>query len=124
MRSFVVLLRQTARRPMAALHDQPTWFRNSLLAARPVEGLDPRALVSMLNSSTLGEWHQAAHRDGRQRAFPQVKVRHLSRAPFPIARRDEDPSLHDALVAAYGDGPLVDRLVAEAFGLTPSRTGS
>jgi hypothetical protein len=124
MRAFPVLLRQTADRPMAALHTQPTWFRNSLLAARTVEGLDPRALVAMLNSEVLAAWHRAAHRDGRQRAFPQVKVRHMAGAPFPLVHRDEDPSLHDALVAAYGDGPSVDRLVAEAFGVTRSRTGS
>ena len=74
----------------------------------------------------LAAWHRAAHRDARQRAFPQVKVGHLAAAPFPIAQRREDPSLHDALVAAYGDGPVVDRLVASAFDLSVSstRTGS
>ena len=109
---------------MAAVHTAPTYFRNSLLAVREVEGLDPRFVASVLNAQVLADWHQAAHLDARQRAFPQLKVRHLRAAPFPIAHQSEDPSLHDALVAAYGDGPLVDRLVAEAFGMSSSRTGS
>ena len=124
MQAFPVLLRQTAARPMAAVHTAPTYFRNSLLAVREVEGLDPRFVASVLNAQVLADWHQAAHLDARQRAFPQLKVRHLRAAPFPIAHQSEDPSLHDALVAAYGDGPLVDRLVAEAFGMSSSRTGS
>ncbi|MDA1265049.1 MAG: N-6 DNA methylase [Planctomycetota bacterium] len=124
MQSFPVLLRQTAARPMAALHTAPTYFRNSLLAVREVEGLDARFVASVLNAQVLADWHRAAHLDARQRAFPQLKVRHLRAAPFPIAHQSEDPSLHDALVAAYGNGPLVDRLVAEAFGISLSRTGS
>ena len=124
MQAFPVLLRQTADRPIAALHTEPTYFRNSLLAARTVEGLEPRFVVAVLNSTALASWHRGAHRDARQRTFPQVKVGHLIAAPFPIAHRRENPPLHDALVAAYGDGPAVDRLVSEAFGLTPSQTGS
>ena len=124
MQAFPVLLRQTADRPKAALHTEPTYFRNSLLATREVEGLDPRFIACVLNAQVLADWHRAAHCDARQRAFPQIKVRHLSAAPFPIAHRREDPSLHDALVAAYGDGPLVDRLVAEAFGISSNRRGS
>ena len=94
------------------------------VTARAVEGLDARFITAVLNSRTLTDWHRAAHRDARQRAFPQVKVGHLAAAPFPIAHRREDPPLHDALVAAYGDGPVVDQMVAAAFGVTPSRTDS
>jgi len=124
LQAFPVLLRQTADRPIAALHTAPTYFRNSLLAARDVNGLDPRVVAGVLNSGVLAAWHRAAHRDARQRAFPQVKVGHLAVAPFPIAHRREDPTLHDALAAAYGDGPAVERLVGAAFGVTTSRTGS
>lgn len=124
LQAFPVLLRQTADRPIAALHTEPTYFRNSLLAARDVEGLDPRVVVAVLNSDVLAAWHRGAHRDARQRTFPQVKVGHLAAAPFPLVHRREDPSLHDALAAAYGDGPSVERLVAAAFGVARSRTGS
>lgn len=94
---FPVLLRQTSDRPVAALHEQPTYFRNSLLAAREVPGLDPAFLAAVLNSPVASAWHQLQFRDARQRAFPQVKVGHLRTQPFPIAHRDQAPALHDEL---------------------------
>ena len=97
--AFPVLLRQTADRPLAALHEEPAAFRNSLLACRAVDGLDPAFVVGVLNGAAAGRWHRLAFRDARQRAFPQVKVGHLATQPFPIAHRDADPALHDAVVA-------------------------
>lgn len=96
---FPVLVRQTADRPIAALHAQPTYFRNSLLAARAVEGLDPAFLVAVLNGPVAAAWHRARFRDARQRAFPQVKVGHLAELPLPLPHRDRDPRLHDELAA-------------------------
>jgi len=98
-RSFPVLLRQTADRPIAALHTQPTYFRNSLLAARDVEGLAPEFVVALLNSSVAAAWHRGCFRDARQRSFPQVKVSHLRSQPTPLLRRADDPRLHDEVVA-------------------------
>lgn len=128
---FPVLLRQTANRPLAALHIPPTYFRNSLLACRPVEGLDPAFIVAVLNSATAGAWHRARFRDARQKAFPQVKVGHLATQPFPIAHRDADPELHDEVAgrvrALDPDGPHFEReraaiesRVELAFGLAPA----
>jgi hypothetical protein len=96
---FPVLVRQTANRPLAALHVEPTFFRNSLLAAREVPGLDPAFVVGVLNGPVATAWHRARWRDARQKAFPQVKVAHLASQPFPIATRAEQPELHDELAA-------------------------
>lgn len=124
-RAFPVLLRQTANRPIAALHERPSYFRNSLLACRPVAGLDPAFVVAVLNGPVASAWHRLMFRDSRQRAFPQVKVNHLASQPFPIATRADNPALHDELAArartvAAGDraaaGELAERTLA-AFAL-------
>ncbi len=131
---FPVLLRQTAKRPIAALHEPSTHFRNSLLAMRRVEGLAPAFCVAVLNSSVAADFHRAAQRDSRQKNFPQVKVGHLATLPFPIAHRDEAPELHDkiaGLVLALEPGDLefanqvaaIDELITEMFGLSCFRTG-
>jgi hypothetical protein len=127
--AFPVLLRQTADRPLAARHKQPTYFRNSLLAAREVPGLDPGYVVAVLNGPVACAWHRARFADARQRSFPQVKVSHLAQQPFPIVHRDQDPHGHDeiarrarALEATPADlnGAAereLGRLVLAAFGL-------
>jgi hypothetical protein len=126
--SFPVLLRQTADRPMAALHTSPTYFRNSLLAAREVAGLDPAFVVAILNGPVAAAWHRARFRDARQRTFPQVKVSHLRTLPFPIADREQAPALHDELArrvrvlrpesADFERARAeVERLALEAYGL-------
>ncbi|HUT32215.1 MAG TPA: N-6 DNA methylase [Planctomycetota bacterium] len=79
-----ILVRQTASRPIAARHVEPTWFRNSVLACYGVPGLDDAALLSLLNSSLLAFYHRGCHPDSGQRAFPQVKVSHLQ--ALPLAR--------------------------------------
>lgn len=129
---FPVLLRQTANRPIAALHEPAAHFRNSLLAMRRVHGLDPAFCVAVLNSTVAGDFHRAANRDSRQRNFPQVKVGHLAQLPFPITHRDNAPDLHDkiaGLVLALEPSDLefakqvavLDDLVTEAFDLTCRR---
>lgn len=124
MREFPVLLRQTADRPTAAVHENPGFFRNSLLAARAIPGLAPEALVAILNSSTIAAWHRSHHLDARQRSFPQVKVRHLREVPLPLASRADDPRTHDRLVelARSASTEGVDDLVADAFGLSSDLT--
>lgn len=124
MQEFPVLLRQTADRPTAAVHDTPGFFRNSLLAARTIPGLAPEALVAILNSSTIAAWHRSHHLDARQRSFPQVKVRHLRGVPLPLASRADDPRTHDRLVelAKSASAEGVDDLVADAFGLSSNLT--
>lgn len=75
-----VVIRQTARYPIAAVHDPPLAFRNSLLAGFTD---DPYVLVALLNSTLLRAMHLVAQRDGRQVVFPQVKVAHLRALPAP-----------------------------------------
>lgn len=126
-RAVPVLVRQTANRPIAALHESPCYFRNTLLGCTPPEGLDPALAVAVLNGPVARVWHQLQHRDARQRAFPQVKVAHLRSIPFPTVERGSlqdrlamlaraaTPERRDevdrATVAAYGDlGELMGRL--------------
>ena len=124
-RAVPVLLRQTADRPIAALHTAPGYFRNTLLACRPPTELDPAFCVAVLNAPTAHAWHRKSFRDSRQRTFPQVKVGHLRTQPFPIAARASAPRLHDEVarrVRALGHDPApeevdrIERLVLEAFG--------
>jgi hypothetical protein len=97
LQSVPILVRQTADRPIAALHREPTYFRNSLLACRPAD-LDPRFALAVLNGPVATAWHRLSFGESRQRAFPQVKVAHLRSQPFAIAARDEDERLHDRVV--------------------------
>ena len=128
-RAVPVLVRQTADRPIAALHTAPTYFRNTLLACSPPPELDPAFVVAVLNSPVAAAWHRLSFRDARQRTFPQVKVAHLRSLPFPFLRRAEAPRLHDrvrdtvrALATASGptveaQGRRLDRWILSAFGL-------
>ena len=130
MCAFPILLRQTADRPIAALHSEPTYFRNSLLACRGTPDLDPALIVAVLNSPLISLWHRRAHRDARQRNFPQVKVGHLATLPFPFTRRSAAPDLHDELAQRVRDVDSatdsfaaqvtrIEALVHKAFGLEP-----
>jgi hypothetical protein len=80
-----VVIRQTARYPIAAVHDPACGFRNSLLAAYSD---DPFTLVALLNSTLLRAYHLASQRDGRQSVFPQLKVAALRSLPKPPAGAD------------------------------------
>ncbi len=74
-----VLVRQTARYPIAALADG-TAFRNSVLAGFSTAKWTPHALVAYLNSSVARWYHYVRHRDARQ-GMPQLKIGHLRALP-------------------------------------------
>ncbi len=116
-RSFPVLLRQTADRPMAAVHEEPGHFRNSLLACRAVPDLDPHFVAAILNGPVAIAWHRSRFRDARQRSFPQVKVAHLATQPFPMSDRAQAPELHDRLASlsrsAHRTATRTDSLLRE-----------
>ena len=80
-RRVPILLRQTANRPIAARHRNSTYFRNSLLACAGVPGMQDTVVVAFLNSALYALLHRAASQDANQRAFPQVKLRHLRSLP-------------------------------------------
>ena len=82
-RRVPILLRQTANRPIAARHLKPTYFRNSVLACHGLQHVPDRVLVGFLNSSLYAFLHQARFKDPGQRAFPQVKIKHLHSLPQP-----------------------------------------
>lgn len=75
-----VVVRQTARYPIASKHAPAFAFRNSLLAGFSE---DPDVLCALLNSRLLRAWHLSTQRDGRQAVFPQLKVAHLRALPAP-----------------------------------------
>lgn len=81
--SFPILLRQTAKRPIAAKHSEPTYFRNSIIACRGVSEVPVDAVVAWLNSSAVAVFHMTSVREANQKAFPQVKIRHLRDLPAP-----------------------------------------
>ena len=82
-REALIVLRQTASRPVAAQHQPWALFRNSVLACYGAPGHDPDFLLGVLNSDTVARIHRAMFRDARQKAFPQVKVSHLRALPIP-----------------------------------------
>ncbi|MGE3852823.1 MAG: N-6 DNA methylase [Planctomycetota bacterium] len=100
-----VLVRQTADRPIAALHatGEPTFFRNSVLAAGDPT-IEPRALTIILCSAAFAFIHRHRWPDARQRTQPQVKVRHLRALPSPPLPAD----------IAAGLVACADRLIARA----------
>lgn len=118
-----VLIRQTARVPMAALSDGIA-FRNSILAGFEDEAYPAPFLVAYLNAAPIRWLHYMRHRDARQ-GMPQMKIGHLRATPTP-----PDPALV-ADLAALGEAwserntgldaleqARLDARVADAFGLT------
>ncbi|MCA9639675.1 MAG: N-6 DNA methylase [Polyangiaceae bacterium] len=121
--AFVV--RQTATHPIAALHDG-RYFRNTLLAGFPSEGLSAELLVGLLNSALYRALHVVENRDVRQKVFPQVKIRQLRALPMPPENQELRGGI-EALVKrasqsdaeALGElGQSLDASVFALFGLT------
>ncbi|MHC4955377.1 MAG: methyltransferase domain-containing protein [Planctomycetota bacterium] len=112
-REIPIVLRQTADRPIAALHHDPTYFRNSVLACRGLPGVPDELLVAWLNHPLVTAYHQTKVREAGQRAFPQVKVRHLRDLPLPdLARAPHDTARLARLVAREGRMDLAEELDA------------
>jgi len=129
-----VVVRQTARYPIAAVSDGMA-FRNSLLAGLDHSQWTPEALVALLNSSLIRWAHYMRFRDARQPVMPQVKIGHLRAIPLPPAgftpQFNEMASLAkqvmvgrercdaDAALEAVAARDAIDRLVAQIYELTP-----
>jgi SAM-dependent methyltransferase len=120
---FVV--RQTAKMPIAALHQSGLPFRNSLLAGFHDETLPPELLVGLLNSSLYRALHVARQRDARQAAFPQVKIAHLRALPRP-PRASSTSRVRELVERITVSGPSaelkrrLDDAVYDLFELSPS----
>jgi len=107
-----LLLRQTANRPIAAAHREPTYFRNSALAFYGVDDWDDDYVLALLNSKLIACLHRLAFGDAAQRSFPQVKVSHLQslRLPPYVAYRlpkDQNPLLR-RMIRSLQSGPAGD----------------
>ncbi len=79
-----ILIRQTARVPIASLSDGCA-FRNSILAGFATPAFPPAFLVAYLNSTPVRWLHYVRHRDARQ-GLPQVKIGHLRSIPRSPSR--------------------------------------
>ncbi|HEX2734798.1 MAG TPA: N-6 DNA methylase [Polyangiaceae bacterium] len=122
-RNVAVLIRQTARYPIAAISDGGA-FRNSLLAGFSSPAWPREALVGLLNSALIRWLHHARFRDARQPIMPQVKIAHLRSIPEPPAWTDDkrDALAHLGLQLAACDAPAerdaLDAFVFELYGLS------
>jgi hypothetical protein len=123
-----VLVRQTARYPIAATSDGAA-FRNSLLAGFEHPAWPPEALVALLNSALVRWVHYMRFRDARQPIMPQVKIGHLRSIPAPakgfgtrlrilagLGQRLSEVARRTEWDAARSE---LDGLVAECYELTP-----
>jgi len=116
-----VLIRQTARFPIACLSDG-LGFRNSILAGFAQADLPAEALVAWLNSNPIRYCHYARHRDARQ-GMPQVKIGHLRVLPAPPPAIVGELASLGAELSKGNDGTKpedqhrLDDLVARAFDL-------
>ena len=126
-RAVRIVVRQTARYPIAALSDGVA-FRNSLLAAFELPGWPCGAVVALLNSALVRWLHYMRFRDARQPVMPQVKIGHLRSIPAPRgglgasvdALQRLGTQLAAAVPAGGGDGgarAALDRLVFAMYGL-------
>ncbi|MBN2800472.1 MAG: hypothetical protein JXX28_15130 [Deltaproteobacteria bacterium] len=115
-----VLVRQTARFPVAAVSDGIA-FRNSILAGFAVGPWTPHALTAWLNSAPVRWLHFHRYRDARE-GMPQVKIKHLRSTPMApewlLPELDRIGKEADGVgLSATMQGAL-DRLVGGAWGLS------
>jgi hypothetical protein len=119
-----VLIRQTARVPMAALSNGDA-FRNSILAGFESSAFPPTFLVAYLNGSAVRWLHYVRHRDARQ-GMPQLKISHLRAIPAPVRAGSVERlgRLGAALSSANAgltpvEQTALDEAVADALALLP-----
>jgi hypothetical protein len=119
-----LLIRQTARFPMAAFSDGQG-FRNSILAGFDSPGVPAALLLGLLNSSLLRWLHYTQQRDARQ-GMPQLKVGHLRALPAPPLDAELTCAAIEHVAQRLGDtnGGIdagarseLDAAVSAAFGL-------
>ena len=81
-----ILMRQTASRPVACL-GEGLRFRNSVLASPGIDGLPDEIALAILNSEVGAIVHRGIAPEATQRTFPQVKIAHTARFPWPEPER-------------------------------------
>ena len=122
-RAVDVLIRQTARVPLAARGDGGA-FRNTLLAGYGSEEVPWGVILAWLNSAMVRWGHYHRHRDARL-GMPQVKVGQLRALPAPPVGVREALRAWGERLGTRNDGitpdeqRALDDLVFDALGLTP-----
>jgi hypothetical protein len=123
-----VLIRQTARYPIASLSDGVA-FRNSILAGFAGDPWTAPALMAYLNSSVVRWFHYTRHRDARQ-GMPQLKIGHLRALPdIADARARQELDALGKTLGARNSGITVaerrtlDGAVEDAHRLTEAERG-
>lgn len=120
-----IVVRQTARFPIAAISDGCA-FRNSLLAVFENEEWPALALVALLNSSLVRWLHYMRFRDARQPVMPQLKIGHLRAIPIPekaSAESKEQLAQIGQMLSERNDGmqwqerTQIDDIVFDMYGL-------
>ena len=124
-REVRVLVRQTARFPIAALGDGLP-FRNSILACFAALPYSEHALLAYLNATPIRWLHFTRFRDARQ-GMPQVKIAHLRSIPrvpgdaapclAALARIGEMLGTRNEGITVEEQGRL-DEMIAEALELS------
>jgi hypothetical protein len=117
-----VLIRQTARVPIAALSDG-VGFRNSILAGFDSVEYPAEFLVAYLNSTPIRWLHYFRNRDARF-GMPQMKIGHLRAIPAPPPDVVSSLTKIGRTLSERNDGvtleeqQAIDRIVARGFGLS------
>lgn len=121
-RAVRVLIRQTARVPIAALSDG-LGFRNSILAGFSHNTYPAPFLVAYLNSTPIQWRHFYRYHDARH-GMPQMKIGHLRAIPAPpldwvpiLAAMGEHLSARNDGIREHEQRAL-DEAVARAFALS------
>ena len=117
--SVPILIRQTARRPIAARHTEATYFRNSLLACAGLDGAPVEIVLAILHSEMIATFYRLQTSDSTQRAFPQVKIKHLRDLPLFERERltlpgDSSQTL-EAFIKAKVEGLESDAVLREDY---------
>jgi hypothetical protein len=118
-----ILIRQTASRPIAASNHPPMRFRNSVLACWGIDGWPDPLSLAWLNSTAIAWYHQRKEAESRQRAFPQMKIRHLRQLPLPQWKPSTVQLILSALAEESPDGQSIDLLVSSAFNIDKEAHG-
>lgn len=127
-RKVALVVRQTARYPIAARSDGLA-FRNSLLAVLAHPQWPWSAMLCLLNSGLIRWLHYYRFRDGRQPILPQLKVGHLRSLPAPARCHSTEFSCLQnmgAELAARNQGVLdseraqIDDWVCSLYDLSPA----
>ena len=119
-----LLLRKTGRGVRAALDETNRLVSQVVYVLRPRErGLDPAALLAVLNSQPFGFLHRARNGEADKSAFPHLRQADVLALPVPALRGDDAAALARlarARMAGEGDAATldgeIDRRVGRLYG--------